>query len=202
MKASHDSLTSYPLKTWWLYPFLFTAKTQTKTIEEQLNSGVKYLDLRFRNINGELYGAHGFMIFNITAHEVFNILINWCVINRTIVYFRVLLEDGLSKDDISLDDFEEKINGYIELFPNTLKLHFIGKKSDWNNIRYKMDIPYYGKNNFTLFNIKDKIKEMKEFNKEELHIYECYTYKGIPIPWFYSKIIDKYIPYDSMKNFV
>lgn len=200
MKASHDSLTSYSLKNWWLYPILWAARTQTKTIEQQLESGVRYFDLRFAEYGGKLYAAHGVCIFNITIDEVFAKLNKWCNEHEEEIYFRVLYEQKCN--EMAFLSFQHKVRLAVIYGSKFLRLHCIGQKSKWSEINYKMDIPFFGDNAYTLATVDEKIDEMQYGGtKEEPYVYECYSYK-ILSPRFGSWLIKEYIPNNSMQNFV
>jgi hypothetical protein len=200
MKASHDSLTGYSLRNWWLYPLLPFARTQTNTIEQQLDAGVRYFDLRFTDYGGKLYAAHGVCVFDITIDEVFARLNKWCNNNETEVYFRVLYEQKCN--DMTYLSFKHKVNMKLVYGSKFLNLHCIGQKSKWSRIDYKMNIPFYGDNAYTLANFDTKINEIFFGGKmEEPYVYECYSYK-ILSPRLGSNLIKKYVPTNSMINFV
>lgn len=44
--GSHNTMTYLKPKKWWLYPFRFIARCQSKTIEEQYNLGIRMFDIR------------------------------------------------------------------------------------------------------------------------------------------------------------
>lgn len=208
MKATHDSLTSYPLKQWWLYPILWTAKCQNKDIESQLIAGVQYFDIRLNKYKGVWYGAHGFLIYDISIDKIFDIFRSFTNNNKQPIYFRILMEDVFDKDT-TLDKFKEEILTKYNWYKNDyMNLHLIGEKSNWNNHQYFMDIPFYGKNDFTSDDkgINEKINEMNNIKeRDDLSVYECYTYKGIPklfglpYPKMVANRINKYVK--PSKNF-
>ena len=208
MLASHDSLTGYPLKTWWYKPFEFMAKCQDKDIESQLKAGVRYFDLRFNFHNNRLYGQHGFMVYDITISKVLEIFNNWTFINKENIYYRIILEDTLDKN-IEFDHFLKLVKIKLKLYSNKyMHVHWIGQKSKWGQAPGYNDIPFYGKNNFTndCKGISEKIEEMEKIEpREDLSVYECYTYKGIPklfnlpFPRLAAWRINKHIK--SSKNF-
>lgn len=63
-KASHNTFSySEPLQ-WWLRPFAFVARCQSKTLTEQVEAGVRVFDLRIRqDKNGEWIIAHNAFIY-------------------------------------------------------------------------------------------------------------------------------------------
>lgn len=59
--ASHNSMTYLTPSKWYLRPIAFTARCQSKTIQEQYKEyGAQLFDLRFKfNKKGEVHFAHG-----------------------------------------------------------------------------------------------------------------------------------------------
>lgn len=71
--GSHNSWSYLKAKKWWLRPFAFMAKCQSKDIFTQFHAyKVRCFDLRVRFSNiGELIIAHGFMEYAINENELF-----------------------------------------------------------------------------------------------------------------------------------
>lgn len=59
--ASHNSLSYAPVKQWYLKPFFWIAKCQSKNIEEQYKAGVRYFDFR---LDGNC-PAHGHIKYDV-----------------------------------------------------------------------------------------------------------------------------------------
>ena len=74
MIGTHDSLTfnTPRYKIFNLFKFLW--RTQTKSIEEQIKSGVTYFDIRVRRDKNVWRVCHGLVDFNITFDKLDNIL--------------------------------------------------------------------------------------------------------------------------------
>lgn len=53
MYASHNSLTAYPVKRWYMKLLQPFSRCQEKGIDEQINAGVKFFDIRLRIKNGK-----------------------------------------------------------------------------------------------------------------------------------------------------
>lgn len=69
--GSHNSWSYLPPLHWWMRPFAFMAKCQSKTIKEQYELGVRCFDLRVLfDKYGIVYVAHGFMKYNIDFSEL------------------------------------------------------------------------------------------------------------------------------------
>ena len=183
--ASHDSLSGYPLKTWWFYPFTFTARCQTKTVRQQFNSGVRYFDLRVVKYKGEWYGAHGAMIYNVKLKDVLTQLYSLSLTYKSDVYVRIIIEDTFyvkSQARETLANFRLQLLNMVS-FNQYLHLHRIGRKSDWENHVELIPIKFYGKNNYMYdeAGINEKLLEIDYIiYSRELSVYEAYTYKGFP----------------------
>lgn len=58
--GTHNSMTYLPLKKWYMYPFRFMSKCQSKNIDEQYKSGARIFDLRISfTKRGEVEFRHG-----------------------------------------------------------------------------------------------------------------------------------------------
>ena len=69
--GSHNSWSYLPPLHWWMWPFKFMAKCQSKTIKEQYELGVRCFDLRVLfDKYGVVYVAHGFMKYDIDFSEL------------------------------------------------------------------------------------------------------------------------------------
>lgn len=120
--ASHNSLSYAPVKQWYLKPFFWIAKCQSKNIEEQYKAGVRYFDFRLAGI----YPAHGLIQYNADVlHEL--TLLN----NKGDCTVRIICEDiNLAQEFIGLCIFLEGTFTHIK---------FCGgwDRNDRNNIVYK-----------------------------------------------------------------
>jgi hypothetical protein len=61
--ASHNSWSFNKPAKWYMKPFQFIAKCQSKNIKEQYNAGVRLFDLRVRFVKKHPYLYHGTMCF-------------------------------------------------------------------------------------------------------------------------------------------
>lgn len=62
--GSHNTMSYLPPRHWWMRPFRFLAKCQSKTLLEQLDAGAEGVDLRVCfDRRGVAYFAHGAMTF-------------------------------------------------------------------------------------------------------------------------------------------
>lgn len=70
--GSHNSMSYLPPKHWWLYPFNFMARCQSKSIKEQYELGVRLFDIRIAYDNtGKPHFRHGLMRYKGTVEPVF-----------------------------------------------------------------------------------------------------------------------------------
>lgn len=193
MLGTHDSLTGHSLKNWWVYPLILFAKTQNKTIEKQLEKGVRYFDLRFRRVGEHIYGAHGVAIFNITLEKVFKVLSEYSKDNNVKIYFRAIVEDAIVKDDLSVDEL--KVEVFKNITSDNLICHWIGYKSNWNDHVELISIAWGGS---PTMKREEAYSKYMSFDVVEPCIFECYNYKFlIPILKRYDKRIK-----NAMLNFV
>ena len=59
MKGTHNSLTGEGAWRWWMRMWWPVWRCQSKTLEEQINAGVRLFDIRVRWDGHEWRGAHG-----------------------------------------------------------------------------------------------------------------------------------------------
>ena len=63
-KASHNTFSYAEPLQWWLRPFAFVARCQSKTLQEQVEAGIRVFDLRIRqDKNGGWIIAHNAFIY-------------------------------------------------------------------------------------------------------------------------------------------
>lgn len=89
MYASHNSLTAYSEKRWYMKILRPFSRCQKKSIDEQINAGVKFFDIRLRIKNGKYVVCHGLVEYNINALTAIRIL------EYSNVYYRIVLENKL-----------------------------------------------------------------------------------------------------------
>lgn len=115
-----------PLKKWWMKPFRFIAKCQSKSIEEQYEKyGVRLFDIRISyDKNGIPEFRHGAIAFKGNVYDTFRYLDS----KETPVYIRLILEkDG--QEELFKRDCKLWETGYQNL------IFFCGvRKSDWKRL--------------------------------------------------------------------
>ena len=74
--ASHNSMTYLTPRRWYLRPFAFTARCQSKTIQEQYEKyGVRMFDIRLKfTDDGEVYFAHGAIEYKCDMSKIYEYL--------------------------------------------------------------------------------------------------------------------------------
>lgn len=129
--ASHNSMTYLKPKKWYMYPFRFIAKCQSKTIEEQYGYGVRFFDIRIAfDENDEPEFRHGLVSFKSDFWKVFKYL--------------------NTKDDVIVKVLAEKDHPYYlttcayleRKYPN---IKFCGghRKEDWKKMYTFKNEPQY-----------------------------------------------------------
>lgn len=142
--ASHNSLTYLPPKKWYLYPFRFIARCQSKSLEEQYKLGIRFFDFRIsfdRNFNVEI--RHGSMAYKGDV-ETFLDFLN----KKRNCYVRLVLERKLDEEDIQL--FQHYCDTLVKKYPRVKFCGGIDKES-WKVIyEFKYNPTYedkYSSNN-------------------------------------------------------
>lgn len=166
--GSHNSMTYLKPKKWWMYPFRFIAKCQSKSIEEQYEKyGIRVFDLRVSyDENSCIEFRHGLMSFRGDVRQVLEYLNS----RKTKVYVRLLLEVGEYADlerqewlfTLDCETFEKN-------YPN-IKFFCGRRKFDWKEV-YKF--------RFKEPNIIQKVSSMQGNKLDDLW------------PWLYAKLHNK-----------
>ena len=100
--ASHNSMTYLPARQWWLKPFAWIARCQSKSIKEQLKAGVRYFDLRIRfDKNGLPVFAHGLAEYDASLLTVCREIHFFSITSTNVEksYIRITLENKSRKDE-------------------------------------------------------------------------------------------------------
>ena len=135
--GTHNSMSYLPPKKWYLYPFRFMAKCQSRDIEEQYKMGARMFDIR---ISYDEYGVaefrHGSMAFEGNIYSVLGYLNSM----PDDIYVRLILEVKNTKDlcrqehlfKLDCEFFESRYNHII---------FFCGRrKFDWKQLyKFKAD---------------------------------------------------------------
>ncbi len=89
-----------------------TARCQWATISEQLQMGVRYMDIRLKRINGNLDVYHGPASQNLSFDEVLEQVFNFFEQNPSETLIMCIKEEGDPKGDN--DDFDKMVQKFVE----------------------------------------------------------------------------------------
>lgn len=190
--ATHNSLSSYAPKTWWMKILNPFARCQSLSIEEQYNRGVRMFDIRVRPHTEE--AAHGLVTYDVDVDKVLIWLDVMAKSEHTEIYIRLCCENNVS--DLSECDaiwFKKYWEDCVLSYPN---LHFCGGyiKKGWHKLIDVRDPKYLEL--YRTFNVykakngwKNKLKSIWKYVKHPLpkywakkdnaeYIEECGDYDG------------------------
>lgn len=149
--GTHNSLSYLPCQ-WYLRPFSWIGKCQSKTIEEQYNDGVRYFDIRVKfNKNKKPISGHGILTYNIDIEEVLKLLNDK---KDDTIIVRLFLENNKKKPR----ELDELFSKYIEKWMLEYKyLYFVegGCRYEYKafinrNIKYEVCYAEYWKKKFCI----------------------------------------------------
>jgi hypothetical protein len=167
--GTHNSITGEKGAVWkdiLLTPF---ACCQSKTIKEQLESGVRYFDLRVRlNDNEEWICCHGLWESARTVHDVLEEIHDWLLLNFDSGYVMITYEGDIS--DIDHNKFHDTVMEWMK----------------WYNEDRLM---------LTSINVKKPYGTTLYFNPKAPNLRHRYLGLGgatwhtyLPIPWLWKKL--------------
>lgn len=127
--ATHNSLSSYRPKKWWMTLLNPFAKCQSLSIEEQYAKGVRMFDIRVRPHTWE--AAHGLVTYDVDVDKVLTWVNERAQAEHTTIYIRLCCENNIS----GLSEWDEVVfTGYWNFCNNVYKhLNFCGgyMKKGW-----------------------------------------------------------------------
>jgi hypothetical protein len=92
--ATHNSLSSYCPKKWWMTLLNPFAKCQSLSIEEQYAKGVRMFDIRVRPHTWE--AAHGLVTYDVDVDKMLAWLEERAQAEHTTIYIRLCCENNVS----------------------------------------------------------------------------------------------------------
>ena len=177
--GSHNTMTYLKPTNWLLYlGYLISAKCQNKTWLEQINSGVRVLDIRVfpEYIFGSTFWryGHGLIKFTRNSPGIYNIastINDMAKRTKKPMYMRIILERCKSEHDV-----QEFINLCEHLELNYPYIKFLGgnRKKDWKKC-------YIFSSDITDSNVNQPVSSMAE---------DARWYEKI-CPWLYAKRMNK-----------
>ncbi len=166
--ATHNSGTGEPSKNWVHRLFTPFVKCQDKTIEEQLEAGVRYFDFR---VNKDLMLCHGLWVSKTSLDKALQILNEY----PEITYYRVVFERQNANHLIDLI-----LQNTVHKYKRTRLVEVIEKKPVWNTRVVYRNIPIK-----KAFLSVPTFKEYITFSVKPLK-------RCIPIP----RILNKFVKYE------
>lgn len=159
--ATHDSATGE--KSWWLtIPLIPFARTQSKSIQQQLDNGCRYFDIRVRKTFRGWICAHGLWESKKSADDILS------EINAVGSYCNITYEGWGHKD------YEDKVDEWIEKYHN---IKFVNI-----NIKYTEGIKMKWKTLKLINYVYGGAKDC--FFKLDFRSWHTF----LPIPWLWKKI--------------
>lgn len=127
--GTHNSMTYLNPKKWYLYPFRFIARCQSKTIEEQYELGIRLFDIRISyNKDGNPEFRHGLMSYD---KDVFQTL-SYLNSKKVPIKIRILLEENKASER-NENFFKLSLMSFQSSFPNLI-FYEGRRKFDWKQI--------------------------------------------------------------------
>ena len=149
--GSHNTFSYLRPKKWYMLPFWFVSKCQSKDIVDQYESGARIFDIRINfDKNYKFQISHGFMAFNISEGDVEFFLeqLNNLANDNNKIYIRLIYELNYDLDDEDRQSKEEDLfKSYCKKWQDKYgKLIFFGgnRKYDWDILfDFKTDAPRF-----------------------------------------------------------
>lgn len=136
--ASHNTVTYLPIKQWYLRPFTFMARCQSRSYIEQYKLGARFFDIRVRfDKNGKPYCAHGLAAYDIDPFRIIGELGILADRDEEKIYIRLLLESTSKRNADFQEDFFYGFCKYLDRFyRNSEYLILCGgqTKRDWHTV--------------------------------------------------------------------
>lgn len=128
--GSHNTMSYLKPKLWFLKPFAWMAKCQSKDIEYQYILGIRYFDMRVRfDEEGNPEFAHGIMSYKGDVEDVFK----WLNNQDEPIYIRLILELTKPSDGTQEVFFRTFCKKCVRKYKN-LMFHCGRRKYDWEQI--------------------------------------------------------------------
>lgn len=166
--ATHNSGTGEPSKNWVHRLFTPFAKCQDKTIEQQLEAGVRYFDFR---VNKNLMLCHGLWESKTSLDEALKIINDY----PEITYYRVVIERQNANHLL-----ETILQNTVHRYKRARLTEVIQKKPEWKTLMMYRNV--------SLITGFLSVPTPKQYLKLSVRPFKRY----IPIP----KILSKFVKYE------
>lgn len=133
--CSHNSMTYLKPRKWWMRLLAFTARCQSKTIEEQYAAGIRQFDIRIRHTNyGTPVFCHGLIEYDYFVYDVFDFLAK----NKD-CKIRIVHEIPVKQmHDCDGKDIKQFVDTMFKQYGDSIDMTGIICKLDWT-IHIKLD---------------------------------------------------------------
>lgn len=108
MIGAHNALSGYKPLKWWMRPFSFLYKCQTKTITRLIDDGVTFFDIRVSFNGNKAIGSHGLAKFDAEATSYINLI----CFNVEEPVIRIILENGNEEDKVKFKEWAHLLQIY------------------------------------------------------------------------------------------
>ena len=144
--ASHNSLSGFRIKNWWLYPLYFISLCQFKSIRRQFSSGVRLFDF-YLNPNLEL--SYGIFKYSIDIEDI----LGWLNSCEDEVWVRLTLDqDSKLSDQGRYDSLFCNYCQYLE--ENFVNIKFFGGRRRFDSKElYRFNTIFYSPRILELYGI-------------------------------------------------
>ncbi len=159
-------------------PIKGTAQTQTATIPEQLNFGVRLLDIRCRHINNTFDIHHGIVYQELTFTEVVKQVSNFLDENPTECVVMSIQQEFVPKNNTR--KFTETLDAYIAEQPN--KWYLKPSVPSLEEVRGKI-VLLRRYSRATLQGIDASQWPGENFSKNGLTVQDCFQVKDVKEKW-------------------
>ena len=172
-KASHNTFSYAEPLQWWLRPFAFVARCQSKTLQEQVEAGIRVFDLRIRqDKNGEWVIAHNAFIYVRGIEAVY--------------YFMKQLDDMARESDLPVyvRVLHEVRNKRQEKYSSAIGFNI---ECDWLNRTYR-NIRFFGGQRVMDWRQDYVFPPQNEIEYTELHASMRWPKWLHWWPWLYARL--------------
>ena len=186
--ATHDSATGEK-PTWWSLPLTPFARTQSKTIKEQLYIGARRFDIRVKKVFGKWRCAHGWWFTKREFSDIMDDIVSFTRLSDENVSLEITFEGKTKKSG----EFTEYIKGEIQRLKDLSNGH----------IKFGKVCSKYGTDTHGL-KVKYETLIPAEKGWTDAHAEQAFLpldgrswHTHIPIPWLWKQFYFKHVIFDE-----